>query len=161
MTHFYIWTLTRNIVFFLNGLKIIPNTIDGIIGIIPSKENGRKTIATRKIYKRLRFFPNLCVSFLQIYKKINIPKRKIAATIMYVVGSKAKTTSMNNNINEPIIIQPNAGIPEVKESVVSYPEDKEFFSDNIRKIKKMGIEVVGGCCGTTPDYIRSIVEKIC
>jgi methionine synthase I (cobalamin-dependent) len=43
--------------------------------------------------------------------------------------------------------------------VVTYPEDKDFFSDNIRKIKESGIEIVGGCCGTTPDYIRSVVAK--
>ena len=35
-----------------------------------------------------------------------------------------------------------------------------MISDNIRKIKELGIEIVGGCCGTTPDYIRRIVAKI-
>ncbi len=68
---------------------------------------------------------------------------------------------IRQSIDLPVIIQPNAGIPGVKESGISYPEDMEFFSDNIRKIKELGVEIVGGCCGTTPDYIRSIVDKIC
>jgi methionine synthase I (cobalamin-dependent) len=58
------------------------------------------------------------------------------------------------------IIQPNAGIPEAKGRNIIYPEDAEFFSENIKKIKSMGVEIVGGCCGTTPEYIRKVSEKI-
>ncbi|MCK4297482.1 MAG: homocysteine S-methyltransferase family protein, partial [Candidatus Marinimicrobia bacterium] len=43
---------------------------------------------------------------------------------------------------------------------IIYPEDEEFFSDNIFSIKKLEVEIVGGCCGTTPEYIRRIVGKI-
>jgi len=64
------------------------------------------------------------------------------------------------SVRELVIIQPNAGIPQFRDKVVIYPEDVEHYSDNIRKIKQLGVEIVGGCCGTTPDYIRSIVHKI-
>ncbi len=63
-------------------------------------------------------------------------------------------------IDSPVIIQPNAGIPEVKGLSIIYPEDEDFFSDNILSIKKIGVEIVGGCCGTTPEYIQRIVSKI-
>jgi methionine synthase I (cobalamin-dependent) len=36
----------------------------------------------------------------------------------------------------------------------------DFFLKNIRIIKSEGIEIVGGCCGTTPEYIRVIAETI-
>ncbi|MBN1932580.1 MAG: homocysteine S-methyltransferase family protein [Desulfobacterales bacterium] len=67
---------------------------------------------------------------------------------------------IRQSITEPVIIQPNAGRPETKGIEVVYPETKDYFSDNIKRIKELGVEIVGGCCGTTPDYIRSIVEKI-
>ena len=67
---------------------------------------------------------------------------------------------IRESIDSPVIIQPNAGIPETKGTEVVYPEDEEFFSDNISSIKKLGVEIVGGCCGTTPEYIRGIVSKI-
>lgn len=67
---------------------------------------------------------------------------------------------IRESVEVPVIAQPNAGKPETKGADVIYPEDMEYFSDNIKKIKALGIEIVGGCCGTTPDYIRRIAEKI-
>ncbi len=65
------------------------------------------------------------------------------------------------SVDIPVIIQPNAGLPETGPGQsVSYPEDEDFFAENIMKLKGLGIEVVGGCCGTTPDYIRTIKNKL-
>jgi methionine synthase I (cobalamin-dependent) len=63
-------------------------------------------------------------------------------------------------VDIPVIIQPNAGIPEIKGFETVYPESAEYFLKNIRIIKSEGIEIVGGCCGTTPEYIRAIAEAI-
>ena len=63
-------------------------------------------------------------------------------------------------VDIPIIIQPDAGIPEIKGLETVYPESVEFFLKNIRIIKSEGIEIVGGCCGTTPENIRIIAEII-
>ena len=61
----------------------------------------------------------------------------------------------------PVIIMPNAGLPEtIKDNAVFYPEDEIFFADSIKKIKGFGVEIVGGCCGTTPGYIKKIKEII-
>ncbi|MBW1862703.1 MAG: homocysteine S-methyltransferase family protein [Deltaproteobacteria bacterium] len=63
-------------------------------------------------------------------------------------------------VDSPVMINPNAGMPEIKGSEISHAEDRDFFSDNMLKIKRLGVEVIGGCCGSTPDYIQSTVEKI-
>jgi methionine synthase I (cobalamin-dependent) len=63
-------------------------------------------------------------------------------------------------VDSPVMILPNAGMPEIKGSETFHPEDKDFFSDNMLEIKRLGVEVIGGCCGSTPGYIQSIVEKI-
>ena len=61
----------------------------------------------------------------------------------------------------PVIIQPNAGLPTAaKDNTVCYPEDEIFFADSIKEIKRLGVEIVGGCCGTTPKYIKKIKETI-
>jgi len=61
----------------------------------------------------------------------------------------------------PVIIQPNAGIPRVtKDNTIYYPEDVTFFAENIKKIKRLGVEIVGGCCGTTTKFIKKIKETI-
>jgi len=66
---------------------------------------------------------------------------------------------IRNGIDAPIIIQPNAGAPTAIGESIVYPESEEFFSDNIMKLKEMGVNVVGGCCGTTPDFIRRVADK--
>jgi len=60
----------------------------------------------------------------------------------------------------PVMVQPNAGMPENTGEKIIYPEEADIFSDNIKKIKEIGIEVVGGCCGTDPEYIKKINQKI-
>ena len=68
---------------------------------------------------------------------------------------------IRKNTDLPVIIQPNAGLPRAaKDNAVFYPEDEIFFADSIKEIKKLGVEIVGGCCGTTPEYIKKIKETI-
>lgn len=52
----------------------------------------------------------------------------------------------------PVIVQANAGMPEVIDGVVSFPANSAQYNDFIKKIINMGVTVLGGCCGTTPEY---------
>ena len=67
---------------------------------------------------------------------------------------------IRESVDTPVMIQPNAGAPQTQGDKVIYPETVEFFSDNILAMKNIGIDVVGGCCGTTPDFIRAIADKL-
>ncbi|MFH1009909.1 MAG: homocysteine S-methyltransferase family protein [bacterium] len=59
-------------------------------------------------------------------------------------------------VSIPVIIQPNAGLPTMTPSGAVYPEDAEIFAANILKIRQLGVEIVGGCCGTRPETIAAI-----
>ena len=72
----------------------------------------------------------------------------------------ALADDIRHSIDSPVMIQPNAGMPAAKGSDIFYPEDEEFFATNMAAIKALGVEVIGGCCGSTPEYIRRVVEKI-
>ncbi|MCX7679093.1 MAG: homocysteine S-methyltransferase family protein [Spirochaetes bacterium] len=56
----------------------------------------------------------------------------------------------------PIIVQPNAGLPQIKNGKILYPETPEFFSRYIPILRDIGVSIIGGCCGTTPDHIAII-----
>ena len=61
----------------------------------------------------------------------------------------------------PVVIMPNAGMPETtQEGGIFYPEDETVFVESIKAIKALGVEIVGGCCGTTPAYIEKIKEMV-
>ncbi len=59
-------------------------------------------------------------------------------------------------VSIPVIVQPNAGLPVITASGAVYPEDTETFAANILKIRQLGVEIVGGCCGTRPETIATI-----
>jgi 5-methyltetrahydrofolate--homocysteine methyltransferase len=56
----------------------------------------------------------------------------------------------------PLVIQPNAGLPENRAGEVVYPESPEFMAEQARCLAEAGVTVIGGCCGTTPEHIRAI-----
>ena len=59
----------------------------------------------------------------------------------------------------PIIVNPNAGMPKSVDGKTVFDVDADEFSDIMTEIVSMGVQAVGGCCGTTPEYIKKTVEK--
>ena len=60
----------------------------------------------------------------------------------------------------PIIIQSNAGIPELIEGKAVYPESPEVMAEKSKELLAAGVSIVGGCCGTTPEHIRAIRHEV-
>ena len=59
----------------------------------------------------------------------------------------------------PIIVNPNAGLPVATGGKTVFNTSAEEFSEYMIKMADMGATVLGGCCGTTPEYIKFTVEK--
>ncbi len=59
----------------------------------------------------------------------------------------------------PLIFQPNAGQPQLKNGRTGYPVLPEQFSDWMEKFVKLGVRIIGGCCGTTPAHLKAIVSR--
>ncbi|WP_034449069.1 homocysteine S-methyltransferase family protein [Butyrivibrio sp. AE2032] len=60
----------------------------------------------------------------------------------------------------PIVVNPNAGLPRTENGETVYDVDPEEFSCVMEEIAKLGVHVMGGCCGTTPDHIRTMINKV-
>ena len=60
----------------------------------------------------------------------------------------------------PILVNPNAGLPRTENGATVYDVDPETFASWMEKIAAMGVQAVGGCCGTTPQHIRRTVECV-
>lgn len=71
-----------------------------------------------------------------------------------VIRSMAAVTTI------PIIAKPNAGLPSVSEDgTTQYDMDADTFAENMIRLMTCGASVLGGCCGTTPEFIRLLTEK--
>lgn len=58
----------------------------------------------------------------------------------------------------PVWIKPNAGIPSLRDGQAVYTMEPESFSSYLPALVAAGADFVGGCCGTSPDFIRSVVN---
>jgi 5-methyltetrahydrofolate--homocysteine methyltransferase len=67
---------------------------------------------------------------------------------------------LRKNTDLPIIAQPNAGKPEFVQNKLTYPKDPKSFAEDMMKIIKAGANFVGGCCGTTPEFISEIHKRL-
>lgn len=58
----------------------------------------------------------------------------------------------------PVAFKPNAGLPKSDGKVTYYDVDAEDFAQDIKLAVANGVRIVGGCCGTTPEYIKKVCE---
>ena len=79
-------------------------------------------------------------------------------------GPKHMTESIRylcENAPLPVSVLPNAGLPEVKDGAQHYNETPESFTSQIVHFARdFGVNVVGGCCGTTPAHLKPVVEAM-
>lgn len=67
---------------------------------------------------------------------------------------------MNLKIGKYIFAMPNSNYPELMQDRAVYLDNSQYFSGKMKEIAGLGVDVVGGCCGTTPDYIKAVEKEI-
>ncbi|KPL00856.1 MAG: homocysteine methyltransferase [candidate division Zixibacteria bacterium SM23_73_3] len=71
-----------------------------------------------------------------------------------VVGHLRKAT------NRMISVQPNAGVPRYVDGRFIYLSSPEYFAQYAKEYIKSGANIIGGCCGTTPEYIKALSKML-
>jgi 5-methyltetrahydrofolate--homocysteine methyltransferase len=64
------------------------------------------------------------------------------------------------NTDKPILIQSNAGLPQIENGVTVFRQSPEHMSRWVSRLIEAGVSIVGGCCGTTPEHIRQIRAQV-
>lgn len=71
----------------------------------------------------------------------------------------AVTENLRKAIEIPLIIKPNAGMPVIDDrGFPVYSMEAPEFALHMKRLVEAGADIVGGCCGTTPEYIRKLKE---
>ncbi len=63
------------------------------------------------------------------------------------------------NASIPVILKPNAGLPKLENGQTRFDVMPEEFAEDIAELIQRGVRIAGGCCGTTPEYIRTLTQK--
>jgi len=70
------------------------------------------------------------------------------------------TKELRAATRKPILIQPNAGKPVTQKGVTSYQQTPAEFAQDGKEIRNSGADMIGGCCGTNPEFIRALAEAL-
>lgn len=133
---------------------------EAIIAVLAAKENSDLSVACT-------------LNFGKDYKMVNGTDPVTAVRILQGLGIDAVGVNcvepkdaviiaedMVRYSKIPIIVQPNAGIPKYYQGNNYYDISKESFTEALVSLAEKGIRAVGGCCGTTPEYIRLLKKEI-
>ncbi|MEE0897927.1 MAG: homocysteine S-methyltransferase family protein, partial [Acutalibacteraceae bacterium] len=63
------------------------------------------------------------------------------------------------NASVPVILKPNAGLPKAVDGKTVFDVNPKEFAEEVASLIEKGVRVAGGCCGTTPEYIKALTEK--
>lgn len=66
---------------------------------------------------------------------------------------------INSYTDGPILGMPNAGVPQLKGGQTVFPESPEFMAAHIEALLQTGANIIGGCCGTTPEHIEAMARE--
>jgi 5-methyltetrahydrofolate--homocysteine methyltransferase len=67
---------------------------------------------------------------------------------------------MREAVEGYLLIHSNAGIPVIRKGQIVYPETPEFMAERFKVLADIGINIFGGCCGTTPSHIRALSQAL-
>lgn len=67
---------------------------------------------------------------------------------------------MSSVASVPLCVKPNAGMPELVKGEVTYHQTPEQFSSYTQVFVENGVRLIGGCCGTTPEFIRELKKAL-
>ena len=62
--------------------------------------------------------------------------------------------------DKPLLIQPNAGKPVTSKGMTYYEQTPAEFAADAKKMHEAGADMIGGCCGTTPEFIQAVAEAL-
>ena len=75
-----------------------------------------------------------------------------------MIGMVNEIRTVNSAI--PVLVHANAGMPCYVDGKTTFPESPEDMAARVNAIIAAGANIVGGCCGTTPEHIRRIREAV-
>ncbi len=79
------------------------------------------------------------------------------------LGPKQLTTVVDEYLKYaslPVLLKPNAGLPKNVDGKTVYDVLPDEFAEDVNALVQKGVRVVGGCCGTTPEYIKALTNSI-
>ena len=97
-----------------------------------------------------------------------------AAVELHQAGAQVVGTNCGNGIDNMVeiaqrmreatdgylLVHSNAGIPTMRGGRIVYPESPDFMAERFQSLSDLGVNILGGCCGTGPEHIRALAQAL-
>ncbi len=93
-------------------------------------------------------------------KMIELGADVIGANCGHLDGLRIGIKEITRLADRPVMVQPNAGIPRLVAGETRFDGTPEESADFAREMLDLGVRLIGGCCGNTPDHIRAMAEVL-
>ena len=78
-----------------------------------------------------------------------------ARELLPIIEAYSKATNL------PLLVEPNAGLPELVEGKTVYRETPKMMAEAVKPFLQLGVRIIGACCGSTPAlYIRAMNDEL-
>jgi 5-methyltetrahydrofolate--homocysteine methyltransferase len=85
---------------------------------------------------------------------------ELAKKFISEITALEKTRATSHERRATILAEPNAGKPELVDGKAVYKVSPEDFASAVEKIHSLGVNIIGGCCGTGPEHIAAVNKKL-
>jgi len=85
---------------------------------------------------------------------------ELAQKFVSAIEALEKSRGTSHESRVTILAEPNAGKPELVDGKAVYRISPEDFASAAEKIHSLGINIIGGCCGTTPAHIKALAKRL-
>ena len=137
---------------------------EALAALRAARRAGAPLVAAAVTYNRTKngFFTMMGESLEQCMRALEEEGADVVGTNC-TLGSEemvALTEQIRRLTNRPVLVQPNAGKPESRKGVTVYRQSPEEFARDALAIRAAGADMLGGCCGTTPEFIRAMARAL-
>lgn len=142
-------------------IETMTDCLETKAAVIAAKENSKKPVFVTNVYdKSGRMLTGAdCEAMVAMLEGLGVSALGLncslgPADMLDVTKRIASLTSL------PLIVKPNAGLPVMIDEKPMYTTTPKLFASEMSDIVSAGAGIIGGCCGTTPEYISELVSKI-
>lgn len=108
-------------------------------------------------------YTKMGINAARILNEINADANIDAVGFNCGIGSGHLYDIMKNQnlaIHKFLVAMPNSGYPELIQDRSVYSGNSDYFASNLNDIAKLGVNIIGGCCGTSPVYIEKLSQQV-
>jgi len=139
---------------------------EAVLAVKAARENTRCTVIITMTFEKDpqgRYFTMMGVSPAEMVVAMKEAGAHIVGSncgngIENMVGVVKEIRAIDNQI--PVIIQANAGTPEFIDGKTVFRESPEMMASFVPQLIEAGANIIGGCCGTTPEHIKKLAEAL-